>query len=350
MEYYRDENLVIAPIAPPDCKALSDGFMAQGWHKPQSQYETYLQEQEQGIRQVMVAHWQGEAAGYLTLLPQAQAGPFAGKGWPEIVDFNVLEKFQRRGIGSRLMRCAEEEAARVSRTVCLGVGLHSGYGSAQRMYVKRGYVFDGTGVWYQDKLLGQYEPCVNDDDLVLYLTKYLPEKVVRPIGREEITPDLFHNFDRFQPVEQAWRQVDGRWEVGGVYYTDRWSDEKLKAICENWRRLLTSGGQVWGMFLDGRMKGFSAVAGRLAGSRKQYADMTSLHVSSDCRGMGLGRELFRKAAESGRELGAEKLYISAHSAVDSMAFYHAMGCVEAQEYDPYHVEEEPSDCQLEYVL
>jgi len=29
-------------------------------------------------------------------------------------------------------------AAETSDTVCLGVGLHSGYGAAQRMYVLRG--------------------------------------------------------------------------------------------------------------------------------------------------------------------------------------------------------------------
>lgn len=174
MEYYKSEDLVISPITKPDCQALSDGFAAQGWNKPVSQYEGYLHEQEQGTRKIFVARWQGEVAGYLTLCPQAHAGPFAGRGWPEIVDFNVLIKFRRKGIGSRLMDCAEAEAAKVSRTVCLGVGCHSGYGSAQRMYIKRGYLFDGSGVWYQDKILGEYDPCVNDDDLVLYLSKELP--------------------------------------------------------------------------------------------------------------------------------------------------------------------------------
>ena len=48
--------------------------------------------------------------------------------------------------------------------------------------------------------------------------------------------------------------------------------------------------------------------------------------------------------------GAEKLYISAHSAVESQAFYHAMGCVEAVEYKKEHVEQEPYDRQLEYWL
>lgn len=38
-----------------------------------------------------------------------------------------------------------------SSTICLGVGLHYGYGAAQRMYVKRGYIPDGSGVWFNGK-------------------------------------------------------------------------------------------------------------------------------------------------------------------------------------------------------
>ena len=30
---------------------------------------------------------------------------------------------------------------------------------------------DGSGVWYQGKQLDQYAPCVNDDDLLLFLAK-----------------------------------------------------------------------------------------------------------------------------------------------------------------------------------
>jgi hypothetical protein len=39
------------------------------------------------------------------------------------------------------------------------------------MYVKRGYIPDGTGVWYNGKISEAYSNCVNDDDLVLYLSK-----------------------------------------------------------------------------------------------------------------------------------------------------------------------------------
>lgn len=53
------------------------------------------------------------------------------------------------------------------------INMKCGYGSAQRMYVKRGYIPDGSGVWYQNAVCPAYGPCANDDDLVLYLSKKL---------------------------------------------------------------------------------------------------------------------------------------------------------------------------------
>ena len=68
------------------------------------------------------------------------------------------------------------------------------------------------------------------------------------------------------------------------------------------------------------------------------------------RGRGIGKRLFLTAACWAKEQGAEKLYISGHSSVESQAFYKAMGCREAEEYSAYHVEKEPCDCQLELPL
>jgi hypothetical protein len=41
------------------------------------------------------------------------------------------------------------------------------------MYVKRGYIPDGTGAWYNEQQLEQYAKCKNDDDLTLYFHKSL---------------------------------------------------------------------------------------------------------------------------------------------------------------------------------
>ena len=53
----------------------------------------------------------------------------------------------------------------------LVVGLHHGYGAAQRLYIKSGFIPDGSGVWYNNQLLAAYAPCENNDGLVLYLSK-----------------------------------------------------------------------------------------------------------------------------------------------------------------------------------
>ena len=101
MTYYQDKDLTIRPMLPSDCQAFYESFAAHDWHKPLAQFQRYFQEQEQGVKRILVAAWQGEVAGYTTLLPQAPAGPFAGKGWPQVQDFNVLPPFQRRGIRRR---------------------------------------------------------------------------------------------------------------------------------------------------------------------------------------------------------------------------------------------------------
>lgn len=124
----------------------------------------------------MVAEYQGKVAGYINVHPDSQWGVFAGKDYPEIIDFGVLEKYRCHGIGGKLMDAAEQVALKYSDVVYLGVGMHQGYGSAQRMYVKRGYIPDGTGVWYRDTVCEPYADCCNDDDLVLYFSKKLRQE------------------------------------------------------------------------------------------------------------------------------------------------------------------------------
>lgn len=173
MVYYRDDRILIRDLRQSDAQIITSEEIAQGWDADIQKYETRLKDQSEGRAVSLAAEFLGQVAGYVNLYPDAEYGPFGNKGYPEIVDFGVLEKYRRRGIGSKLMDIAEQLAARYSDTVYLGVGLHSGYGSAQRMYVKRGYLPDGSGVWYNNRVLEPYADCRNDDDLILYLSKKL---------------------------------------------------------------------------------------------------------------------------------------------------------------------------------
>ena len=173
MIYYNDGDILVRNMTPPDAWTIAEEEIAQGWNASPAKYEARLRDHAQGRAIALTAEYRGRVAGYISLYLDARSGPYAGKGYPEIVDFGVLEKYRGRGIGTKLMDVAEEIAAGFGDAVCLGVGLHSGYGSAQRMYVKRGYVPDGSGVWYRDKVCVPYTACCNDDDLVLYMAKSL---------------------------------------------------------------------------------------------------------------------------------------------------------------------------------
>lgn len=180
--------------------------------------------------------------------------------------------------------------------------------------------------------------------------KIEPPIIYRAIKDEELCEELFSCFERRQQVKNCWRKEDGRWVIRETPFVDDWGPEEYRILVRCLRHTLESGGVVFGAFQDGRMKGFASVEGDPLGSKGQYRDLTSLHVSQEKRGHGIGKVLFQKAADWARAGGAEKLYISSHSAVETQAFYRAMGCVEAKEYQCAHVQKEPYDCQLEYLL
>lgn len=155
-----------------DVPLISKMFVEQGWPPRDTVLENYIKEQKENVRIVLIAEMNSEIVGYVTLMKLAKNGPFVNT-YPEIADFNVFKKYQKMGIGNKLLDKIEEETKKFSKVITLGVGMHKEYGSAQRIYVKRGYVPDGTGIWYNNQNIDINKSCLNSDDLVLYLSKNL---------------------------------------------------------------------------------------------------------------------------------------------------------------------------------
>ncbi|WP_460287213.1 GNAT family N-acetyltransferase [Clostridium sp. CTA-7] len=167
------------------------------------------------------------------------------------------------------------------------------------------------------------------------------------INTEIINRELFSHFQRHQKVTKCWRKIDGKWCIKEIAFIDDWTEEEYAELFITLKNTVTTGGLVLGAFFNKDLKGFVSIEPNLFGKNKEYLDLSNIHVSEDMRGKGIGKELFQRAKIWAKEHGAQKLYISGHSAVESQAFYRAMGCVEAQEYNKEHVAKEPCDCQLE---
>ena len=172
----------------------------------------------------------------------------------------------------------------------------------------------------------------------------------RILQKQDINRRLFCSFIRRQVVDQCLRRENGAWVVRSDPFIDDWTEEDYQTLISCLHNTVRTDGFVLGAFSDGELKGFVSVENDFFGGENRYYALSSLHVSEDMRRNGIGKALFLAAAEWSRKQGAKKLYISSHSAMESQAFYRSMGCVEATEYNQKHVEAEPYDCQIEFVL
>lgn len=169
-------------------------------------------------------------------------------------------------------------------------------------------------------------------------------------SEDEIALWRFEGFDRYQEVKECRRKIDGEWRVVPVEFTENWTDEDFRALVLMLKNTINTGGAVFASLRgDGRISGFVSVERELFGSDEscRYVNLSCIQVSREMRGRGIGKRLFEMAKAAARDFGAGKLYISGHSSVESQAFYRAMGCTEAVEYNKRLAELEPCDCQLE---
>ena len=130
-----------------------------------------LENQEKNECIALLALYNGAAAGYVFLYYRCRWGGMAGCNIPGIVDLIVFEKYRRKKIATILLDIAEDIAKQHSNKIYLDVCLNSDYGAAQRLYIKRGYIPDGKGVYYKEKICETDAVCRNNDELTLCLVK-----------------------------------------------------------------------------------------------------------------------------------------------------------------------------------
>ena len=163
----------IRAMEPRDPAQLHEAFLHTPWGRDLRIYEEKLAAQRRGERVVLVAAVDGQLVAHATLVWLPEYPPFRAARVPEIQDLNVAPDFRRRGIATALILEAERRAAERAESIGIGFGLHAGYGAAQRLYVRLGYVPDGRGVSVHGHFPREGEVVRLDDDLTLHLIKPL---------------------------------------------------------------------------------------------------------------------------------------------------------------------------------
>jgi GNAT superfamily N-acetyltransferase len=162
-------QITVRSLVEVDVDELADVFA--DWPKDRETFVRYATLAASGAKDVVVATADAAIVGYLTIDWTSHYPAFAADGIPEIVDFNVITAARRHGIGGLLMDEAERRIADRNPIAGIGVGMYADYGSAQRMYVKRGYVPDGAGIVVDGIAPAPGSTIVLDDAPALMFTK-----------------------------------------------------------------------------------------------------------------------------------------------------------------------------------
>lgn len=157
-----------------DHARLTSLYCCPPWNKPADHWARYQKAMSDGDRLFIVGEVGSSVAGFVTLIWHSNHPAFIQDGLPEISDLNVHPDYRSSGLGNAMMALLEDEArSRGFDKIGLGVGLYADYGSAQRLYVRRGYMPDGTGLYYGNKHVHPGQTVRVDDDLFQTMAKDL---------------------------------------------------------------------------------------------------------------------------------------------------------------------------------
>jgi GNAT superfamily N-acetyltransferase len=154
-----------------------------------------------------------------------------------------------------------------------------------------------------------------------------------------------------QYIGKAWREVNGKRQLIEINYQDTDWPNGYEHHFSNLKKTILSDGIAFGAFgTDNRLLGFATLNRNFFGEKFNYVLLDQLFISLEHRSKGIGKKLFTLCIDAAKQWNADKIYICAGSAEETIAFYFAIGCKEAVEINKALYESDPRDYQLAYTV
>ncbi len=149
----------------------------------------------------------------------------------------------------------------------------------------------------------------------------LPSLQTVNLDTNNFNENSLDNFILNQRVTHCWRKINGEYKLLPVCYTEKWNLSERKNMAQKIISAVRCGATAIAAIIDNSIIGFALLSDYLFGKNKEYIDLEEFYVSEPFRGNGIGKLLFEKICPAAKQSGAKKLYISAHSAEESIAAY-----------------------------
>jgi GNAT superfamily N-acetyltransferase len=154
-----------------------------------------------------------------------------------------------------------------------------------------------------------------------------------------------------QYIGKAWREVVGKRQLVEINYHDLDWPNGYEHHFSNLKETILNGGSAIGAFdSNNKLLGFTTINREFFGEMYNYVLLDQLFITLEYRNKGIGKKLFMLSVNAAKEWNADKIYICAGSAEETIAFYFAIGCKEAEEINKDLYESDIRDFQLEFSL
>lgn len=172
---------------------------------------------------------------------------------------------------------------------------------------------------------------------------------IKKLTIDQLPDSLLENFCHQQHITQKWVKIANNWVIKEVVETRTWENEKKVWIPVYLKAQIERGGSIIGAFQKDALIGFISMDGYLRWNTAKYANLTMLFIDDGFNRSGLGSRLFEEICEEAKRIGATKLFISAIPALETIAFYKHLGCIEVQENIQEYIDMQ-EDYYLEFLL
>ena len=163
-------------------------------------------------------------------------------------------------------------------------------------------------------------------------------KRVAEIDRSEVIDYIYHFKNGNLKLEKEF------WNV------KKWNSEQKLHHISSLQDIYDRGGTIFGAFDDSKIIGVIALDNKFIGRNKDQLNLAGLWVSKRYRKMGIGKALIELVKNKAREIGAEKLYVSATPSQNTIKFYMNRGFRLVKEINEKLFELEPEDIHMEFIL
>ena len=172
----------------------------------------------------------------------------------------------------------------------------------------------------------------------------------KELKTDDIYENMLEHYSRYQEIKKCYRKEAGKWIIKDIEFIENWDNERKAIEIPFFREVIKDGGFVFGSFDNNRLIGYAVLQNKKFGSKNQYIQLDAIQVSYGYRHKGIGKELFKMCIKGSKEIGVEKMYISANSSEETQKFYLGIGCIDAEEINKELFEKEPYDRHMEYRI